>query len=297
MSILLILFLLTALVVAQANHVIHGFEYVGCVNITSDKFNAFVDFGPAYTPEQCQSACAGRNYAAAFSDGCRCGSSLEGFAKVDDALCSNACNGDAKFGFCGYSNDQGCSYANLYEVCDEFPSASASSTIDLAHEITFSTIRLPTITRTIKLATKSTVVVHTIIPPAATTSCPSNDVSTSTPSDPILSTEPTVVVQTVVVHVPPQSSTGLQHYGSLESDPPVATAPSAVTLTFPPQSGPTSLSLTSLIPYEDPPVPVASVPLSSVPGNATIPVTTVSPEGPLFRTRLVDDPPASTTAW
>ncbi|KAH9238430.1 hypothetical protein K456DRAFT_48704 [Colletotrichum gloeosporioides 23] len=60
--------LLASLVAAQTNHIIHGFEYYGCVNITSDQFSAFVNFPAGFTPEQCESACTGFDYAAAFPE-------------------------------------------------------------------------------------------------------------------------------------------------------------------------------------------------------------------------------------
>ncbi|WYZ40834.1 hypothetical protein EsH8_IV_001175 [Colletotrichum jinshuiense] len=285
--------MLAAMVAAQANHVIHGFEYVGCVNVTSDKFNAFVNFGATYTPEQCQSACAGRNYAATFADGCRCGSNIEAFAKVADALCSNPCNDDAKYGFCGYSNSQGCSYANLYEACDEFPSSSALEPTDAGPSITFSTVRLPPVTRTIKLATKSTIVAHIITPDGGslTTSCPlAGDTSTTWTAD--TPTTPIIVVHTVVVHVPPQSTPALQSYGSLPPDPPRATASPSETSANPPQSAASSLSLTTLIPYNGPPIP-----MTSVSGNATISTTAVTPERPELRTLLPGDPAAFTATF
>ncbi|OHE94178.1 hypothetical protein CORC01_10516 [Colletotrichum orchidophilum] len=301
----LLVLLLAALVAAQANHVIYGFEYLGCVSVTSDKFDAFVDFGRGYTPEQCQSACTGRNYAATFPDGCRCGSSLKSFPVVNEALCSNSCNGDTSLGQCGFSNPPTCSYANLYKACNEMPPPSTPSPAgpaptgpdgnDPGPDITYSTIRLPPVTRTVKLATRSTVIVQTNTPggDGLTTSC---TVLTGTPTTlmPTSPSAPTVVVQTVVVHVPPTRSTpGLQSYGSLQSDPPVATAPpvapSAETYTNPPQSTPSSPSVTSLTPYDDPPV------LVPPPGNVTIPVTTSTPQVPMFQTLiLTDDPPAAT---
>ncbi|GKT47797.1 uncharacterized protein ColSpa_07978 [Colletotrichum spaethianum] len=304
MSTLVVILLLATMIAGQVSHTIRGFEYIGCVSVTSDKFNAFVNFGKAYTPEECQSACTGRNYAAAFPDpassGCRCGNSLESFLKVDESRCSNPCNADSKIGFCGYSNLEGCSYANVYKACDENISDSSFTPIpgdpaptDPAPSITLSTIRLPTITRTLKLATKSTIVVHTVPPSSGspTTLCISNHDSppaTLTPEPP---SSPIVVVQTVVVHVPPKSTStaGLQSYSNVQLDPPVATAPPAETpvIDLPPATS--SLSITNLVPYEP-------IPLVSGPGNTTVLVATSTPEGPMFQTLILPDDPPATTA-
>ncbi|KAF6811550.1 twinfilin-1 [Colletotrichum sojae] len=288
MSALLLILAMGAMVAAQASHVIHGFEYFGCVNITSDKFGASVGFPTAYTPEQCQSACTGFKYAAAFADGCRCGRNIESFlSKVEESFCGNPCNGDASFGFCGVSSPSGCSYANVYEACAEFPAPPAATgpvASDPVAPTTYTTIRLPTVTRTLKLATKATVVVHTVTQGSVVTSCPLDHDHTTVPSpaDPS-PTAPAVVVQTVVVNVPPRSpgSPGLQGYDSIQSGPPVATAPPVETAPGPQPSASTGLSLTTLVPYADPPV-------TSSPRNATI--TTSSPEGPEFRTILPEDP-------
>ncbi|KAF6820085.1 twinfilin-1 [Colletotrichum plurivorum] len=307
MSALLLILAMGAMVAAQASHAIHGFEYFGCVNITSDKFVASVGFPAAYTPEQCESACTGFKYAAAFADGCRCARNIESFlSKVDESFCGNPCNGDASFGYCGFSSSSGCSYANVYEACAEFPAPPAvtgPAASDPVAPTTYTTIRLPTVTRTLKLATKATVVVHTITQGSVVTSCPLEHDHTTVPSpaDPS-PTAPAVVVQTVVVNVPPQGSPGspgspgssgspdspgspgLQGYGSIQSGPPVATAPPAETAPGPQPSASTGLSLTTLVPYADPPV-------TSSPSNATI--TTSSPEGPEFRTILPEDPSAT----
>ncbi|OHW92208.1 twinfilin-1 [Colletotrichum incanum] len=299
MAALVITLLLATMVAAQANHVIHGFEYVGCVSANSNKFNAFVSFGRAYTPEECQSACTGRNYAAAFPDGCRCGSSLECFPKVDESLCSSPCNANAKFGFCGYSNLEGCSYANVYKACDQntpassfIPSPGGPFSTVSTPSITFSTIRLPTITRTLKLATKSTIVIHTVPPgkggPA--TSYTLNDSSPPTTLTTGLPSSPVIVVETVV-HIPPKSTgiPGLQGYDSIQLNPPVATvAPAEIPATAS-RPTPSSVSLTDLIPYD--PIPVISAP-----GNVTVPVVTSTPEGPMFQTLILPDNPPATTA-
>ncbi|KAJ0329273.1 hypothetical protein COL5a_004513 [Colletotrichum fioriniae] len=262
----LLILLLAAMVAAQANHVIYGFEYLGCVSVTSDKFDAFVDFGQGYTPEQCQSACTGRNYAATFPD-----------------------------------------YANVYKACKEMPLPSAPSPAgpastgpvgnDPGSDITYSTIRLPPITRTVKLATRSTVIIQSVTPGSddLTTSC---TVLSGTPTtlSPASLSAPTVVVQTVVVHVPPKSTLGLQSYGCVQLDPPLATAPPAAPMTetytnpsAPPQTTPSDPGVTSLTPYDDPPVAV------SPPGNVTVVVATSTPDGPMFQTLiLTDDPPAAT---
>ncbi|KAK7458340.1 hypothetical protein Landi51_01163 [Colletotrichum acutatum] len=259
--------LLAVMVAAQANHVIYGFEYLGCVSVTSDKFDAFVDFGKGYTPEQCQSACTGRNYAATFPD-----------------------------------------YANVYKACNEMslpsapspagPASTSPDGSDPGSDITYSTIRLPPITRTVKLATRSTVIIQSVTPVSngLTTSC---TVLSGTPTSlvPASPSAPTVVVQTVVVHVPPKSIPGLQSYGSVQSNPPAATAPPAAPMTeiytnpsTPPQTTPSDPGATSLTPYDDPPVAV------SLPRNVTVVVATSTPDGPMFQTLiLTDDPPAATT--
>ncbi|TQN72535.1 hypothetical protein CSHISOI_02988 [Colletotrichum shisoi] len=301
MSILVtILLLLVAMAASQVNHAIHGFEYVGCVSVTSDKFNAFVNFGTAYTPEECQSACTGRNYAAAFPDGCRCGSSLESFPTVEESLCSNPCNGDWNFGFCGYSNSEGCSYANVYKACDgntpvpfSNPIPGGPASTEPVPTITFSTIRLPTVTRTLKLATKSTIVIHTVTPGngGLTTSCTLiDDIPPAAPTADAPSS-PIVVVQTVVVHVPPKSisSPGWQSSDSIQVDPPVATLPPAETPVIPSQPTTSSLSLTGLVPYDPSPA-------VSIPGNITLPDATPTPEGPMFQTLIMPDDPPTTTA-
>ncbi|KAK1467628.1 hypothetical protein CCUS01_07159 [Colletotrichum cuscutae] len=262
----LLILLVAVMVAAQANHVIYGFEYLGCVSVTSDKFDAFVDFGKGYTPEQCQSACTGRNYAATFPD-----------------------------------------YANVYKACNEMPLPSDPSPAgpastgpvgnDPGSDITYSTIRLPPITRTVKLATRSTVIIQSVTPGSdgLTTSCTVLS-GTSTTLAPASPSAPTVVVQTVIVHVPPKSIPGLQSFGSVQSDPPVATAPPAAPMTetytnpsSPSQTTPSDPDVTSLTSYDDPPVAVPP------PGNVTVPVATSTPDGPMFQTLiLTDDPPAAT---
>ncbi|KAK1462037.1 hypothetical protein CMEL01_14004 [Colletotrichum melonis] len=262
----LLILLVAVMVAAQANHVISGFEYLGCVSVTSDKFDAFVDFGKGYTPEQCQSACTGRNYAATFPD-----------------------------------------YANVYKACNEMPLPSDPSPAgpastgpignDPGSDITYSTIRLPPITRTVKLATRSIVIIQSVTPGSdgLTTSCTvlSGTPTTLAPASP---SAPTVVVQTVIVHVPPKSTPGLQSYGSVQSDPPVATAPPGAPMTetytnpsSPSQTTPSDPDVTSLTSYDNPPVAVPP------PGNVTVPVATSTPDGPMFQTLiLTDDPPAAT---
>ncbi|KDN70622.1 hypothetical protein CSUB01_04483 [Colletotrichum sublineola] len=288
------------MVAAQASHIIHGFEYVGCVSVAPDKFNAFVSFSRAYTPEECQSACIGRNYAAAFPDGCRCGSSSVSFSILDESLCSKACTSDAKLGFCGYSNSEGCSYANVYKACGEKTPPSSSALIpgglastDTAPSITFTTIQLPTITRTMKLASKSTVVIHTVTPDdgGPNTPCTSGyDVPPATQTIVIPSSR-SIAVQTVVVHVPPKSASisGLQSYGSVQLDPPVTTVPPAETSVTASQSTPSSLSFTNLVPYE--PIPAVSIPT-----NTTVLVATSTPELPMFQTLILPDDPSAITA-
>ncbi|KAK1585480.1 uncharacterized protein LY79DRAFT_518816 [Colletotrichum navitas] len=300
MSILVITLLLASMVSAQVSHVIHGFEYVGCVSVTSDKFNAFVNFGRAYTPEECQSACTGRNYAAAFPDGCRCGSSLVSFPLIDESLCSKACTSDPKFGFCGFSNSEGCSYANVYKACNEntfLPSSSllpgGPASTETAPSITFITIQLPTITRTRKLATKSTVVIHTVTPGDGVSNIPCNSDYDRPPATltKVTPSSRTIAVQTVVIHVPPKSASvsGLQTYGSVQLDPPVATVPPAETPVMAPQPTPDRLSLTSLVPYD--PVPGVNVPT-----NTTVLVVTSTPDEPMFQTLIMPDDPSAITA-
>ncbi|KAK2047261.1 hypothetical protein LZ31DRAFT_161481 [Colletotrichum somersetense] len=300
MSIIVITLLLATMVAAQASHVVHGFEYVGCVSVTPDKFNASVSFGRAYTPEECQSACTGRNYAAAFPDGCRCGSSLVNFPMVDEFLCSKACTSDAKSGFCGYSNSEGCSYANVYRACGEkTPPASSilvpggSASTEIAPSITFTTIQLPTITRTLKLASKSTVVIHTVTPGngGISTPCTSGYGSPPATLTAIVPSSRSIAVQTVVVHMPPESVSipGLQSYGSVQLDPPAATVPPGETPVIASQPTVSSLSLTNLVPYDP-------IPAVSVPGNTTMLVATSTPEGPMFQTLVIPDDPSAITA-
>ncbi|KAK1977584.1 hypothetical protein LZ30DRAFT_752734 [Colletotrichum cereale] len=295
MSILVIGLLLATMVAAQASHVIRGFEYAGCVSVTSDKFDAFVDFGRAYTPEECQSACTGRSYAAAFPDGCRCGSSLGNSPMVDESLCSNACSTDAKFGFCGYSNSEGCSYANVYKACGDKTSPSSPALVPggPAPSITFSTIQLPTITRTLKLASKSTVTIHTVTPGngGIKTPCTSEYDRPPATLTAVVPSSRSIAVQTIVVHVPPNSASisGLQSYGSVQLDPPVATVPPAETPVVASQPTPSSLSLTNLVPYD--PIPAVHAPT-----NTTVPVVTSTPEGPMFQTLILPDDPSAITA-
>lgn len=226
---------------------------------------------------------------------------------MNEALCSYPCNRNTALGQCGFSNPPTCSYANVYKACKEMPLPSAPSPAgpastgpvgnDPGSDITYSTIRLPPITRTVKLATRSTVIIQSVTPGSddLTTSC---TVLSGTPTtlSPASLSAPTVVVQTVVVHVPPKSTLGLQSYGSVQLDPPLATAPPAAPMTetytnpsAPPQTTPSDPGVTSLTPYDDPPVAV------SPPGNVTVVVATSTPDGPMFQTLiLTDDPPAAT---
>ncbi|EFQ26940.1 uncharacterized protein GLRG_02111 [Colletotrichum graminicola M1.001] len=211
-----------------------------------------------------------------------------------------ACISDAKFGFCGYSNSEGCSYANMYKACDEKTLLSSSSLLpggpestETAPSITFTTIQLPTITRTRKLATKSTIVIHTVTPGGGASNTPCNS-DYDTPPATLTEVTPssrTIVVQTVVVHVPPKSASvsGLQSYGSVQLNPTVATVPPADTPVMASQPTSGSLSLTNLVPYD--PIPGVNVPT-----NTTILVVTSTPEEPMFQTLIMPDDPSAITA-
>ncbi|KAM0276796.1 hypothetical protein ACHAQH_006385 [Verticillium albo-atrum] len=109
-----VLVLLAARVAAQADFASPSWEYSGCVNIGNIAFEHTANFVDPFTPQQCQSACNGYGFAAAFVELCLCGNSVGDISslKLEDGACNNPCQGDVKLGFCGHMDADG-SYANV----------------------------------------------------------------------------------------------------------------------------------------------------------------------------------------
>ncbi|EHK15348.1 uncharacterized protein TRIVIDRAFT_64737 [Trichoderma virens Gv29-8] len=91
-----------ARVVGQATYNTGNFSYQGCASIDPACFGKPIAFpnGPL-TPETCQLACQGHQFAALLPDCCRCGDDANGVHPTDEAKCDYPCMGDSTLGMCG----------------------------------------------------------------------------------------------------------------------------------------------------------------------------------------------------
>ncbi|SPO01082.1 uncharacterized protein DNG_03829 [Cephalotrichum gorgonifer] len=97
---------------AQDSHAADGFTYEGCVDIWNpavlelplDELNC--------TPEDCQKACVGFQYAAISATTCKCYGYITSRTDLSEESCDNWCNGNPEKGRCGSYSDEG--FSNLY---------------------------------------------------------------------------------------------------------------------------------------------------------------------------------------
>ncbi|KAM0452907.1 hypothetical protein ACHAO4_005326 [Trichoderma viride] len=86
----------------QTLHSYGSFSYQGCSSIDSSCFgNALVFSDSRLTPEACQRACQGHQFAALLPDSCRCGDDANGVQPTDESKCDYPCMGDSTLGMCG----------------------------------------------------------------------------------------------------------------------------------------------------------------------------------------------------
>ncbi|KAH8175160.1 hypothetical protein LIA77_03578 [Sarocladium implicatum] len=134
--------LLAATVTAQANFASPDFEYIGCVQAAPAAFGLKLDLSKAFTPQECQDACAGKATFAAVGGSCRC--DVPGdendikFQMIDDSECANPCDpASPDAGNCGgSSNDEALQVFNLYRKhcseCEEKEAAAAKPVAKVA---------------------------------------------------------------------------------------------------------------------------------------------------------------------
>ncbi|KAL6867001.1 hypothetical protein J3F83DRAFT_99535 [Trichoderma novae-zelandiae] len=89
-------------VICQSTHNIADFSYQGCSSIDPACFGKPIVFADGrVTPETCQAACHGHQFAAVLPDCCRCGDDPNGVHPTDEAKCDYPCLGDSTRGMCG----------------------------------------------------------------------------------------------------------------------------------------------------------------------------------------------------
>ncbi|KAG8414609.1 Twinfilin-1 [Metarhizium acridum] len=95
--------------------------------------------GEPITPEMCQRACLGHQFAALFPTDCRCGDDANVIKPLDERACNNPCLGDPNHGMCGsICPAEGPAIANVYTKTE---TASQQPQIETIH--TTSTFVLP----------------------------------------------------------------------------------------------------------------------------------------------------------
>ncbi|PKK45484.1 hypothetical protein CI102_10690 [Trichoderma harzianum] len=101
-GILLLVLAGVARVISQVTHNTGEFSYQGCSSIDPACFGEPIGLpnGPL-TPETCQLACRGHQFAALLPDCCRCGDDPNGVHPTDEAKCDYPCMGDSTRGMCG----------------------------------------------------------------------------------------------------------------------------------------------------------------------------------------------------
>ncbi|KAM4057199.1 WSC domain-containing protein [Hirsutella rhossiliensis] len=104
-------------VAAQMEHSNSAFAYMGCSSVDLSCFGSPIVFPDGHvTPEACQDACHGHQFAALLPGACHCGDDASGITAIDENFCNTACMGDPAFGTCGgFDQDQGGSIANVYD--------------------------------------------------------------------------------------------------------------------------------------------------------------------------------------
>ncbi|KHN99741.1 twinfilin-1 [Metarhizium album ARSEF 1941] len=129
-----------ATVLAQADHAIDSFAYQGCSSVDMSCFTppVLLNDEPT-TPEMCQRACQGHQFAALFPADCRCGDDANVIKALDERACNNPCLGDPKHGMCGsICPAEGPGIANVYTK-----TAAASQQPQVVTIHTTSTLALP----------------------------------------------------------------------------------------------------------------------------------------------------------
>ncbi|EXU99649.1 WSC domain protein [Metarhizium robertsii] len=129
-----------ATVLAQGNHAIDSFAYQGCSSVDMSCFTPPVLLSAQpITPEMCQWACLGHQFAALFPEDCRCGDDANAIKSLDERACNTPCLGDPNHGMCGsICPAEGPAIANVYTKTE---AASQQPQIETIH--TTSTFALP----------------------------------------------------------------------------------------------------------------------------------------------------------
>ncbi|KAH0598428.1 hypothetical protein MHUMG1_03726 [Metarhizium humberi] len=129
-----------ATVLAQGNHAIDSFAYQGCSSVDMSCFTPPVLLSAQpITPEMCQWACLGHQFAALFPEDCRCGDDANAIKPLDERACNTPCLGDPNHGMCGsICPAEGPAIANVYTKTE---AASQQPQIETIH--TTSTFALP----------------------------------------------------------------------------------------------------------------------------------------------------------
>ncbi|KAK8932668.1 hypothetical protein VCV18_001208 [Metarhizium anisopliae] len=129
-----------ATVLAQGNHAIDSFAYQGCSSVDMSCFTPPVLLSvQPITPEMCQWACLGHQFAALFPEDCRCGDDANAIKPLDERACNTPCLGDPNHGMCGsICPAEGPAIANVYTKTE---AASQQPQIETIH--TTSTFALP----------------------------------------------------------------------------------------------------------------------------------------------------------
>ncbi|KJZ74959.1 hypothetical protein HIM_05690 [Hirsutella minnesotensis 3608] len=109
-------------VLAQDDHCVPGFKYLGCSNIDLSCFENPIDFADGrITPEVCQDACKGHHYAALLPDACRCGDDVDSIRAAKEDICDFSCMNIPALGTCGSTaHEDGFGTANVYESSELF---------------------------------------------------------------------------------------------------------------------------------------------------------------------------------
>ncbi|PHH86909.1 hypothetical protein CDD83_9587 [Cordyceps sp. RAO-2017] len=88
-----------ARVAAQAMHCVDGFTYVGCSAINLSCFGSPIVLpGGRLTPQACQEACQGHQWAALLPGACHCGEDARAVRAVAESECNYLCQDDPALG-------------------------------------------------------------------------------------------------------------------------------------------------------------------------------------------------------
>ncbi|OAA39542.1 twinfilin-1 [Beauveria brongniartii RCEF 3172] len=101
---------------AQSPHSIPGFQYIGCSSIDLSCFgNPIIFPDGCVTPEACQKACEGFQFAVLLNEECRCGNDSTAISSQDESMCDHFCENNPLVGCCGNScPDENPGIANVY---------------------------------------------------------------------------------------------------------------------------------------------------------------------------------------